>query len=103
MRDNYSEFASRGVEILAVGTDSTSSFQAYWKKENIPYIGLPDPKHIVADIYRQEVNLLKLGRMPALMLLDKKGQVRYQHYSSSMADIPENSLILAFLDKINKE
>jgi hypothetical protein len=41
--------------------------------------------------------------MPALMLLDKKGQVRYQHYSSSMADIPENRLILAFLDKINKE
>jgi hypothetical protein len=64
---------------------------------------LPDPKHTVANIYKQEVNLFKLGRMPALMLLDKKGQVRYQHYSSSMSDIPENRLILAFLDKINKE
>jgi len=41
--------------------------------------------------------------MPALMLLDKKGQVRYQHYSSSMSDIPENRVILASLDKINKE
>jgi hypothetical protein len=35
------------------------------------------------------------------MLIDKKEQVRYQHYSDSMADIPENSLILGMLDKIN--
>jgi len=38
-----------------------------------------------------------------LLLIDKKGQVRYQHYSDSMSDIPENSLILDMLDKINNE
>jgi peroxiredoxin Q/BCP len=64
---------------------------------------LPDPKHKVADLYGQESSIFKLGRIPALLLIDKNGQIRYQHYSSSMKDIPENSLILAMLDKINTE
>lgn len=67
----------------------------------IPYIGLPDPKHKIADLYGQEWNIFKLGRVPALMLVDKKGNIRYQHYGDSMRDIPENALILAMLDKIN--
>jgi hypothetical protein len=33
----------------------------------------------------------------------QKNNIRYQHYSDSMADIPENSLVLAMLDKINAE
>jgi peroxiredoxin len=103
LRDEYAAYTARDAEILTVGPDGPKTFRRYWEKERIPYIGLPDPKHIVANAYKQEVNLFKLGRLPALMLLDKKGQVRYQHYSSSMSDIPENSLILAFLDKINQE
>ena len=101
MRDNYSEFASRGVEILAVGTDSTSSFQAYWKKENIPYIGLPDPKASVPRLYRQEVNLFKLGRMPLNFVVDTEGKIRYLHYGSSMSDIPDNKTFLNVIDQIN--
>lgn len=64
---------------------------------------MPDPKHSVADLYGQEWNLFKLGRVPALLLIDKAGRIRYQHYSDSMSDIPENSLLLALLDKINSE
>jgi len=64
---------------------------------------LPDPKHVVANLYGQEVNLFKLGRVPALMVIDKKGQVRFQQYSNSMSDIPENGLILGLLDKMDDE
>jgi hypothetical protein len=35
------------------------------------------------------------------MLVDKAGNIRYQHYSDSMQDIPENDLILSILDKMN--
>ena len=101
MRDNYSEFASRGVEILAVGTDNTSSFQAYWKKENIPYVGLSDPKASVPRLYRQEVNLFKLGRMPLNCVVDTEGKIRYLHYASNMADIPDNATFLNVIDQIN--
>ena len=103
MRDDFAAFTARDAVILAVGPDGPKSFVRYWETERLPFIGLPDPKHVVANLYGQEVNLFKLGRVPALLLIDKKGQVRYQHYSDSMADIPENKLILGMLDKINSE
>ena len=61
MRDSYAEFTQRGAEILAVGPDDMQSFQRYWTKENLPFVGLPDPDHKVSRLYRQEVNLFKLG------------------------------------------
>ena len=101
MRDQYSEFLSRGAEIVAVGTDSVNSFQAYWDKENIPYIGLPDPEVKVPRLYKQEVNIFKLGRMPLNCVVDTKGRIRYVHYGSNMTDIPDNETFLNVIDKIN--
>ena len=101
MRNHYAEFTSRGVEIIAVGPDDMQSFQQYWVKENIPYIGLPDPDHSVAKLYRQEVNLFKLGRMPMNTVLDINGFLRYVHFGSSMADIPDNETFLNVIDHLN--
>jgi peroxiredoxin Q/BCP len=53
-------------------------------------------------LYGQEWNLFKLGRVPAVLLIDKAGLIRYQQYSYSMSDIPENSLILSLLDTMNQ-
>jgi peroxiredoxin Q/BCP len=89
--------------ILAIGPDDADAYKRYWESENLPFRGLPDPRHKVADLYGQEWNLFKLGRVPALLLIDKKGQVRYQHYSDWMSDIPENTLVLAILQKMNTE
>jgi len=100
MRDGYAEFVSRDAAILAIGTDSPDSFQAYWKKENIPYIGLSDPKASVPRMYRQEVNLFKLGRMPLNCVIDLEGKIRYLHYGSNMTDIPDNETFLQVIDQI---
>ena len=67
----------------------------------MPFIGLPDPKHVVANLYQQEVNLWKLGRMPAIMLVDKNGIVQYQHYADNMKDYPANKALLDLLDTLN--
>jgi peroxiredoxin Q/BCP len=101
MRDSYAEFTLRGAEILAIGTDSTSSFQSHWKKESIPYIGLSDPKASVPRLYRQEVNLFKLGRMPLNCVVDTEGKIRYIHFGSNMKDIPDNETFLRVIDQIN--
>lgn len=101
MRDGYSEFVSRGAEILAIGTDNENSFESYWKKENLPYIGLPDPKASVPRLYRQEVNLFKLGRMPLNCVVDTDGRIRYIHYGSNMTDIPANETFINVIDQIN--
>jgi peroxiredoxin Q/BCP len=103
LRRDYSNFVSRGAEVLIVGPDGPRSFQRTWEKEAFPFPGLADPRHSVADLYRQEVNLLKLGRMPAVLVVDKAGQIRYQHYGESMSDIPLNQEILEFLDRLNAE
>lgn len=103
LRQDYQKFVEREAEILVVGPEDRVAFARYWQKEALPFIGLPDPNHEVADRYGQEVNLLKLGRMPALVVIDKHGLIRYRHYGHSMRDIPANQEILDLLDDLNKQ
>ncbi len=102
LRQDYDEFVERNTEVIAVGPDSQKAFQNFWKEKDIPFIGLADPDHQVAKKYDQEVNLFKFGRMPAQIIIDKEGIVRYVHYSNSMSDITENKEILKILDEIGK-
>ena len=88
------------MEVLAVGPDTQAGFQEYWQKQNIPFIGLPDPEHRVAVLYRQQVNLFKLGRIPLVCIIDRNGKIRYVHSGTSMADIPDNQTLLAVIDEL---
>jgi hypothetical protein len=38
--------------------------------------------------------------MPALLILDKKGIIRYAYYSDSMDDIPENEELFQILKNL---
>ncbi len=102
LRQDYQKFVERGAEVVVVGPDSEKAFVDYWQKEELPFVGLADPTHTVAKRYGQEVKLLSWGRMPALMVIDKSGQVSYVHYGGSMSDIPPNAEILAVLDELNQ-
>lgn len=84
-----------------MGPSSPALFKEYWRKERIPFIGLPDPDHSVATTYRQEVNIFKLGRMPLNCVVDAKGYIRFAHYGRSMSDIPVNEELLHVIDKLN--
>lgn len=101
LRDEYEKFTSRGAEILAIGPNPRAMFEQYWAKERIPFIGLPDSDRRVARMYRQEVNLFKLGRMPLNCVVDRKGYIRYAHYGASMRDIPSNTELLDVIDQLN--
>ena len=101
LRQDYQKFVERGAEIVVVGPESPTAFARWWQERRMPFVGLPDPQHEVARLYRQEVNWLKLGRMPALFVIDKAGRVRYRHYARNMSDIPSNAEVLAVLDEIN--
>ncbi len=103
LRQDHQKFVDRNAEIIAVGPEDTESFADYWHKEQMPFIGLVDHKHEVAHVYGQKVNPLKLGRMPALFVIDREGKIRYQHFGNSMSDIPKNEEILSLLDDLNKE
>ena len=103
LRLDYPEFTSRQAEIIVVGPEKPEKFGSFWKKEQIPFIGIPDPQHAVAKIFGQQVKLLKLGRMPAIVIVDKTGNIRYRHYGNSMTDIPKDEVILSVLDELNSE
>ncbi|MBM9538241.1 redoxin domain-containing protein [Desulfobulbus alkaliphilus] len=97
LRQDYERFVEMGAEIVVVGPETAESFRRYWQEEQLPFIGLPDPEQTVLSLYGQEVRLFKLGRMPALMLIDASGLLRFVHYGHSMADIPDNEEILQLL------
>lgn len=103
MRQDYAQFVQRETEIIVVAPDDRATLAQYWEQEQLPFPGLADPNHTVANLYRQEVNLLKLGRMPALLIVDKEGRVRFQRYGSAMSDIVPNDQVLKLLDKLDRE
>ncbi len=101
LRQDYEAFVERDTVVIAVGPDSKHAFKDYWADNDMPFIGLADPEHQVAKQYDQEVNLLKFGRIPAQMIIDKQGIARFVHYSNSMSDIPANQDILNMIDELN--
>jgi peroxiredoxin Q/BCP len=101
LRQDFPEFEKRKTVILVVGPDGRSAFARYWQEHDLPFIGLPDPKHAVLDLYGQQIKIFKFGRMPAQLLVDRTGRVRFVHYGQDMTDIPSNSEVLAMIDQIN--
>lgn len=103
LRQEYQEFVKREAEVIAIGPENSKEFAEWWREHEMPFIGLPDPEHSVSKLYDQQVKIFKLGRMPAQLIIDKKGLIRYKHYGNSMADIAENSELLSKVDELNKE
>jgi len=101
LRQDYQEFVKRQSQVVVVGPENAKAFEAYWSEHKLPFIGLPDPKNSVLKLYGQEINLFKMGRMPAQVVVDKAGVARFVHYGHSMSDIPENFELLALLDQLN--
>ena len=101
LRQDYKRFVKLNTKILVVGPENAESFQKYWMKEELPFIGLPDPEHKILKLYGQEASLFKLGRLPAQILVDKSGMLRYVHYGHSMADIPSNKEIMKLIKAID--
>ena len=99
LRRDYDKFVKLDTQIIVAGPEKSETFRDYWAKENLTFIGLPDPEHKVLKLYGQEVKLFKLGRLPAQMLIDKKGSVRFVHYGHSMSDIPANEEIIDLIEK----
>ncbi len=100
MREEYAKFVERDAEILVIGPEGPRRFKQVWEKEQFPFVGFSDYKHSVADLYGQEVKLLKLGRMPAMLIVDKEGVIQFVHFGDEMSDIPRNEDVLALLDRL---
>jgi peroxiredoxin len=102
LRQDFAEFEKKQTRVVVVGPENARAFEAYFREHDLPFIGLPDPSASVLKLYGQEVNLFKLGRMPAQVIVDREGIARFVYYGHSMADIPENVQVLVLIDQINE-
>lgn len=103
LRQDYPLFQERDAVIVAIGPEDRKAFAKYWDNNEMPFVGIPDPSHEIAVLYGQEVSIAKLGRMPAQMVIDKQGILRYVHYGRSMKDIPDNKAVLKLLEHIQSD
>jgi peroxiredoxin Q/BCP len=103
LRQDFAKFSERDTAVVAIGPEDSKAFTDYFGKNNLPFIGLPDPKHTVLKLYGQQIKLFKFGRMPAQVLVDKAGIARFVHYGDSMRDIPETQEILDLIDSLSDE
>jgi peroxiredoxin len=98
---DYQKFVDRQAEVIAVVPEDARAFSEFWDVEKIPFIGIPDSRHIIADHFGPKVNPNKLSQMPALIVIDEEGRIRYQHYAEETSDIPSNEDILSWLDDLH--
>jgi peroxiredoxin Q/BCP len=103
LRQDYDKFVAQDAVILVLGPEDAKAFSNYWTKNDLPFVGLPDPTHSVLKKYGQEVSLFKFGRMPAQVTIDKQGLARFVHYGHDATDIPSNAEILEVLQQLNQE
>ena len=103
LRHDHAKFEESGTTIVVVGPEDADAFAAYWDKNHLPFIGLPDAEHSVLRMYGQEIKIFKYGRMPAQVLVDKNGIARFVHYGHDMTDIPSNEELFELIASLDKE
>ncbi len=101
LRQDYQKFVEADTEVIAVGPEDAKSFARWWHDHKMQFVGIPDPKHEIAKLYTQRFNVLRGGRLPALMVIDKEGKLRLKHYGDAPRDIPSDNEVLALLAEIN--
>ena len=103
MRRDYEKFVEMETEVVSIAPEDQEAVRSYWKKGRLPFVGLADPTHEVADRYGQPVRWLKLGRLPLQLIIDRSGTIRYRHDANSMSDIPDNAKMLEQLSQMARD
>ena len=60
MKGDIKQFTDRNTQIVVIAPHEKARVRAYWEKNNLPYIGIPDPDGTLGKLYGQEWTLIKL-------------------------------------------
>lgn len=52
LRQDYQSFQELSTEIVFIGPESAGSFRKYWIKNDLQFIGLPDPEHKILKLFK---------------------------------------------------
>jgi len=101
LRDRYTDFQQRGIEIVAIAPDSAEAARSYFGIHEIPFPCLPDPDRRVFRQYDVKSALVSLGQRPGLYIVDAEGIVRYAHLGWQQWEIPSIDETLRQIDALN--
>lgn len=90
------------IAVAVVVPDKKAKLDKYLANNPLDLNFVLDDKHQVADKYQQEVKLLRLGRMPAQIVLNNQLKPVYQHFAKSMADIVAEEIIFQEIGENNE-
>lgn len=99
MRDDWSEFESRGLVVLPISVDSTYSLKEYKQKYEMKVDLLSDFKREVTIRYGV-LNEDRFFSNRAYFLLDSEGVVRWAHIEENPSNKRTNQEILAEVDRV---
>ena len=97
----YEQFQAVNTEIYAILVDeleNAKTMASRYARGKFPIYY--DLNKTIAKALNQQVKILRFGRMPGMLILDKQGIVQFAYYSKSMSDIPPTPEILELLKKI---
>lgn len=86
LQEEVKKFDEKKIKLVVICPEKVEDVEKFAEKHNISFDLVSDPKHIIADKYGQQIKILKLGRMPAEILLDKDCKIITKHYGNNMAD-----------------
>ncbi len=95
LHQDIDKFNEKKIKIVDICPEKESKVEAFIAKNKLNLDLVSDNSHNIANKYGQQVKLLKLGRMPAQIILDGKGEVVFKSFANSMKDIIENKDILS--------
>ena len=98
LRHDYKEFKALNTEVLVMVPNGPRMIEKHVNENNPPYPILSDKGSKVAAQYFQVKQFFLVGT-PTVFLVNKKGQVLYAHYATSLIEEPDNKEPLAVLKK----
>lgn len=100
MRDRIADFEERGAQVIAIAPDTLEHAQAFFQRNDLPFLCLADPDRTVFRRYDVKSAMISLGQRPGLFVIDAEGTVRYAYLGFQQWEIPGIDDTLAELDRI---
>jgi peroxiredoxin len=102
VRDNWSDYAATGAEVVGISTDSVESHKGYADKYELPLTLLSDESGEVVKKY--EVASWIPGRAArAVVVIDKNGVIRHHKTQALSVFRPSDDEVLAAIEEASGE
>jgi peroxiredoxin Q/BCP len=100
LREDIDKFTTAGARVVTVAPDSADGVAKFVKNNEYPFPLLADTDHKVFDAYDVVSTMMSLGQRPAVFVVDKGGQVRFDSVGTQQWQIPSNDNVLSVLSAL---